>query len=115
MRVSNFLLAAVGSLAIFLGLSVPMLLADAKAQSTQEKFGPGRVNCAEQWCYLVGVGLLGTEALAQFDHSTLPEGKRETFAAECFNGECVATLTGTRIEPRSMMVKPSDIAWRKMP
>jgi len=115
MRLPSCLLVFVGGLAIILGLSLPVLTGGAKAQARQERFGPGRVNCAEQWCYLVGLGPLGTGTLAEFAHSALPESKRETFVAECFNGGCVATLTGTRVEPRSMMVTPSDIEWRKAP
>lgn len=113
MRLQSCLLVPVGSLALILGLSLPMLTGSARAQATQERFGPGRVNCADQWCYLVGIQSLGTGTLAQFAHSMLPESKQQAFVAECLNSECLATLTGTRVEPRSMMVTPSDIEWRK--
>ena len=115
MRLPGCLIVLGGGLTVILGANLIVLAEVARAQVTQEQFGPGRVNCADQWCYLVGVGALGTGTLAQFAYSLLPESKQQAFVAECFNSECVATVTGTRVAPGSMMVTPSDIEWRKVP
>ena len=115
MRALNGFLVFLGAQLLFLCVGLPVMTGNAMAQSKQERFGPGRVNCLDQTCTLVGFTSLGTGTFIEFAHSLLPEGKREEFLHECFNGECVATLIGARIEPRSFMVTPNDIEWHKVP